>query len=270
MKIGKGTIILVALVLYFGVMAVINVNKDKDINKEILKEVIIVKDGKVYKKNDSKLVLVTGKISYDGTVRFSELNSEIDSFKVTRKVEDYISYKTPGGTKSHKWVNREKVKDAESDNILDTLNTVTIKKDTKIGQFELDRIGMDKIKNSKIFKDDSKIGNLEMTGLYYSDPAHEEDGEEVGDVKVTYTYFDTEKTPYLTVLAEQNGNTFIPYRMKGQEVYKVMEGIINTNKLLKAELKKEVKTTSKGKILFIAMILALGIFFILDNKKEKK
>ena len=35
MKIGKGTIILIAVVLYFGVMAVINVNKDKDINKEI-------------------------------------------------------------------------------------------------------------------------------------------------------------------------------------------------------------------------------------------
>ena len=45
MKIGKGTIILIAVVLYFGVMAVINVNKDKDINKEILKEVTIVKDG---------------------------------------------------------------------------------------------------------------------------------------------------------------------------------------------------------------------------------
>ena len=270
MKFSKGTIILIALVIYFGIMAIININKDKDINKEILKEVTIVKDGKVNKKNEGKLVLVTGKISYDDKIKFSELNSEIDSFKVTRKVEDYISYKTPGGSKSHKWINREEAKNKESDNILDTLYTTTIEKETKVGQFELDNIGMSKIKNSKIFKDDSKIGNLEMTGLYYSDPAHEEDGEKVGDVKITYTYFDTEKIPYLTILAEQKENTFIPYKMKGQDVYKVIEGKINSKELLKVELKQEVKTTSKGKILFIAMILGLGTFFILDNKKQKE
>lgn len=70
MKLSKGKIILIVIVVYFTVFAVININKEKDSHSEILDEVTIVTDGKVKKENEGKLVLVTGKISYDGKVSF--------------------------------------------------------------------------------------------------------------------------------------------------------------------------------------------------------
>lgn len=70
MKLSKGKIILIVVVIYFAVFAVINTNKEKNYNKEILDKVIYVKDGKIDEKNNGKLVLVTGKINYDEPVSF--------------------------------------------------------------------------------------------------------------------------------------------------------------------------------------------------------
>ena len=47
-------------------------------------------------------------------------------------------------------------------------------------------------------------------------------------------------------------------------------GKVDTKEKLSKELKTNVKKTIKGKTLFILMILGLGIFFIVDNKKTKK
>ena len=47
-------------------------------------------------------------------------------------------------------------------------------------------------------------------------------------------------------------------------------GKINTKEKLTKQLELNVKRTTKGKTLFIIMILAVGIFFIVDNKKSGK
>ena len=41
-------------------------------------------------------------------------------------------------------------------------------------------------------------------------------------------------------------------------------------KKLAKQLKTHVKSTIKGKTLFILMVLGIGIFFIVDNRKNKK
>ena len=43
---------------------------------------------------------------------------------------------------------------------------------------------------------------------------------------------------------------------------------IDDKEKLARELNLNVKRTTKGKILFIVMIIAVGIFFIVDNRKK--
>ena len=86
MKITKGKIILLIVVVYFIVFAIINVNKEKDINKQLLDKVTYVTDGKINKKNEGKLVLVTGKVGYDKLVSFLELPEDFGTIKISRKV----------------------------------------------------------------------------------------------------------------------------------------------------------------------------------------
>ena len=52
MKLSKGIIILIAIVIYFTIFAFINVGKEKKIDKEILDKVIYVSDGKVKEENE--------------------------------------------------------------------------------------------------------------------------------------------------------------------------------------------------------------------------
>ena len=56
MKLSKGKIVLIAIVLYFVIFAFINVNKEKNINKDILDKVIYVNDGKLDSNNEGKLI----------------------------------------------------------------------------------------------------------------------------------------------------------------------------------------------------------------------
>ena len=101
MKLSKGIIILIAIVIYFTIFAFINVGKEKKIDKEILDKVIYVNDGKVKKENEGKIVLVTGKIEYDNLVSFMELDENFGSIKINRKVEDFVKYKDNTGKTSY-------------------------------------------------------------------------------------------------------------------------------------------------------------------------
>ena len=72
----------------------------------------------------------------------------------------------------------------------------------------------------------------------------------------------------MSVLAVQKDNTFIPYKVdRKTEIYKVFPGKVDNKTKLSKELSLSEKKTTKGKALFIIMILGLGIFFIVDSKK---
>ena len=89
-------------------------------------------------------------------------------------------------------------------------------------------------------------------------------------MKISYIYFNLEKNPYVSVLAVQKGNSFEPYKVdKKNEVYQVFMGKVENKEALTKELKTNVKRTIRGKSLFIIMILGIGIFFIVDNRKKK-
>ena len=122
MKISKGKIILIIIVIYFTVFAFININKEKDMNKEILKEVVYVTDGKVIPENEGKLVLVSGKIDYDNLVGFIELEN-FSSIKASRKVEDCVKvFDEENNEYEYKWTEREK---SLENNDGDYLKTIT-------------------------------------------------------------------------------------------------------------------------------------------------
>ena len=132
MKITKGKIILLIIVAYFVIFAIINVNKEKDTNKKILDKVTYVTDGKIDKKNEGKLVLVTGKVGYDKLVSFLELPEDFGTIKISRKVEDFVKeYDEDSKEYEYDWEEREQPLDKESDNYLERID-ITIQKYFKI------------------------------------------------------------------------------------------------------------------------------------------
>lgn len=268
MKITKGKVILIIIVVYFSIFAVININKEKDANKQILDEVVYVKDGKLDRKNDGKLVLVTAKISYDELKSFIELEDKFGSIKVNRKVEDYIKEKDEEtGEYDYKWVERKESLKDEDDYLKNITSEEKISNIT-LGDYKLDDKGLSLIPTDKYYRGQEKIGELTTTGTYYERDPWEEDLKE-GDMRISYKYFDIENNPYLSILAVQDGNTFIPYKYdKKTEIYQIFVGKVDNKTKLNKELDLNVKRTTKGKILFILMIIGLGIFFIVDSKKK--
>ena len=270
MKISKGKIILAIVVIYFIVFAIINVNKEKKINEDILKKVTYVTDGKLDSKNEGKLVLVSGKITYDDLVSFIELDENFGTIKINRKVEDYLKvYDEKDDEYETKWVERkEPLKDSNGDYLKEIVSEEKISKIT-IGDYKLDKKGLELIPTDRYYAAQESIGDLITTGIDYSRDPHEEDLKE-GDIKLTYKYYDIKKNPYISILAVQDGDSFIPYEVdKKKSVYQVFVGKIDNKDKLKKELDLNVKRTKKGKTLFILMILGVGIFFIVDNRKDK-
>ena len=261
MKITKGKIILLAIVIYFSVFAVININKEKDYNQEMLDKVVIVTDGKVDSKNEGKLVLVSGKIKSDNLVSFLELE-DFSTIKITRTVEDYL--KVDG---EEEWVERKEPLKDEDDYLKQIVSEEKIS-DVSIGEYQLDKKGLELIPADKYYSKQEKIGDLETAGISYSRDKWEENLK-IGDMRLTYKYYDLEKYPNMTILAVQKGNSFVPYEVdKKTQVYQVFTKKVDTKEKLEKELQLNVKRTTKGKTLFILMILAVGIFFIVDNRKK--
>ncbi len=267
MKITKGKVILVAVIAYFTIFAFININKEKELNKKILKEVVYVTDGKADSKNEGKLVLVSGKIAYDNLVTFLELE-DFATIKINRKVEDYKKvYDEDDNEYTLEW--EERTEPLGGDNYIDQLVSEEKVANISIGEFTLDKKGLSLIPADSYYSKQEKIGDLITSGIDYQRDPHEEDLK-VGDVKLTYKYYDLDKYPNMTILAVQKGNSFIPYQVdKKKDFYQVFTKIVDNKKDLEKELKANVKRTTKGKFLFIAMILGVGVFFIVDSKKGK-
>ncbi|MBR3230389.1 MAG: hypothetical protein IKF91_06160 [Bacilli bacterium] len=270
MKISKGKIILAIVVIYFTIFAFININKEKDMNKDILDNVVYVTDGVVNPKNEGKLVLVSGKIDYDNLVGFLELEN-FSSIKVNRKVEDYVKiYDEDNNEYEYKWVERKESLENNDGDYLKKIISEEKVSSIKIGDFELDEKGLSLIPADKYYSKQEKVGDLITKGIYYSRDPDEENLKE-GDIKITYKYYDLDKNPYLSVLAVQKGNSFVPYKVdKKKSFYQVFTSKVDSKKKLTKELELNVKRTKKGKFLFIVMIIGVGIFFIIDNKSSKQ
>ena len=237
MKMTKGKIIILTLIVLLAVIAFINILREKDINAEILKKVTIVTDGKINKDNEGKLVLVTGKINYTVPVSFSELDEDFKTIKITRKVEDYIKHKNKKTKKEKlKWVERKNITEASEGNYLSQIISENKISDIKVGEFTLDQKGIMKLPTDEYYNKKESIEGLTTNGVSYSRDPSEKDLQE-NDVKLTYKYYDIEKNPYITVLAVQKDNSFIPYEVnEKQKVYKLYVGKIDTKEKLAEKL----------------------------------
>ena len=161
MEITKGKIILIAVVAFLVITGVKNINKEKSTNSDILKKVTIVSDGKIDPANEGKLVLVSGKISFDGNIAFEELDEPIDSFKVSRKVEEFFEY-VNDGKKHYEWRERTAANQNASkllDFLYSTEKTIT----PNIGEFFLDAKGLDLVKANDRYTKQESIDILKYT-----------------------------------------------------------------------------------------------------------
>ena len=266
MKITKGKIILAIVVIYFIIFAVINVNKEKNYNQDILENAVFVTDGQVNAENEGKIVVVSGKVEYDEAVTFLELE-DFSSIKVNRKVEDYLRVEK-GDKTTNQWVERlEPLSNPDGDFLKELVSEEKVSK-VSIGEFVLDQKGLELIPTDSYYSKQEFIGELTTSGIDYMRDPHEEDLR-VGDMRITYKYYDLDKYPNMSILAVQKGNSFEPYQVdKKTSVYQIFTKKVTNKEALEEELKTNVKKTTKGKTLFILMILGAGIFFIVDNKKR--
>lgn len=128
---------------------------------------------------------------------------------------------------------------------------------------------MNKISTNNYYNKQEKVGDLDRIAHYYGVKEHE-DEPKIGDVEIQYNYFDTTKVRNISILAKQKGDSFEPFYMNKyeKELYYVFEGKIDTKVKLEKALNNVQKKDTRGKIIFILIIVALGVFFIVDSKKK--
>lgn len=266
MKISKGKIVLAVLLVLLIVTGVRNIKQRKADNEKILKQVTIVSDGKVKAENEGKLVLVSGEIDYENPIDFEELDYTLNTFKITRTVKDFVSFEKDGKT-HYEWQERTEPKH----NVyrpLDLLYTIEEVERPTVGEFTLDDYGLEHVRTNTSYSDNETIYGLAWNGMEYTNPNRDE--EEVGDVSVTYEYFDVDKCEYLTILAKQKGNSFEPYKLGKTQIYSIYEGKVTSTDMLKEKLDIEVKQSKRGRIAFIVLILAIAGIVAYDKKKNGK
>ena len=266
MKISKGKIVLAVLLVLLVVTGVRSIKQRKADNKKILKQVTIVSDGKVKAENEGKLVLVSGEIDYENPIDFEELDYTLNTFKIKRTVKDFVSFEKDGKT-HYEWQERTEAKH----NVyrpLDLLYTIEEIETPTIGEFTLDNYGLEHVRTNASYSDNETIYGLAWNGMEYTNPNRDE--EEVGDVSVTYEYFDVDKCEYLTILAKQKGNSFEPYKLGKTQIYSIYEGKVDSTDILKEKLDIEVKQNKRGRIALIVLILAIAGIVAFDKKKNGK
>lgn len=266
MKISKGTIVLIVVLAVLVAMGIKNSKKEKSLNEKILKEVTLVADGKVQSGNNGKLVLAAGKINFEGDIQFEELDKPIKSFKVIRTVKDFVEYEKDG-EKHYDWQERTQAKStwgALLDQVYSTQKTIT----PTIGEFTLDSKGLELVNASSYYETDNLIAGLKWNGMEYTNMGR--DDAEPGDVSITYDYFDCEKNEYLTILAKQSGNTFVPYTFDKEDVYRVFNGKIDSMEKLTTELDVQVQKSNRGRIALYVLIVLVALLLMYNNAKTLK
>jgi len=266
MKKFRGIIIFLVLVGLFVFYSIRNSKRDQALQKDIIKTVTYVTDGKVNPDNEGKLVLVTGKISFDKAAELLKDEPFINSFKIERTVKDFVSYKGDDGKTHYEWKERESYVSDGADPI-DAVYTQTLTVNPYIGEFYLDDTGLKKVPTNDSYNEGTLFGSLKYNGMEFTNSGDE---EEPGDVSITYDYYNTSKNDYLTVLAKQSGKSFKPYSFDKEEVYSVYEGKIDSEEKLTAQFGEQTKRSNRGKIAFIIIIVVVGGLLVVNSIKNKK
>ncbi len=287
-KIVKSGILLAVVVIYLAITGVNNARNSDNLNSTILKEVTVVNGGEVKPENDGKLVLVTGRLSFDESVKFDEVDFNFNSFKVERTVKDYVKIDKD----SSEWVEREEPKAGagltlenaddyyfsgdyeESGDIFkafipaDSLYSVVKTVPVKLGNFTIDSEGLDDIPvTATLTSKDITICGLVFEGTYYTNPGRDANPK-TGDVSVSYSYYDMSEDS-LSILAKQSGSTFEPYQIGKEKVYKVFSSDVNSADTLKEKLGKNARGNIAWRLFLIIFVLVIGIVIIKGGKEKK-
>lgn len=268
-KISIGAIVCVLIAGYFLFGAIKSLKKSEGVNTSLVKDVTVVADGKLDSANEGKLVLVTGKVSFDAPVTFAEVDAPFDSFIVERVVEDYV--KDDDGKLD--WVEREEAKkDSESsyddEFTTDDLYTQTRVVPISVGDFKIAKSELEDISaNTTLVNKNLVICGLEFDGMFYTNPGRENGEAKKGDVRVQYTYYDM-KDGYLSVLAKQQGTSLVPYSVEKESVFYVYSSDINSLDALKTKLAKSNKKDFILRLVLVGIILLIGVAILKANNKK--
>lgn len=277
--------IFVAIIIFIGSFIIIK-NYDNSISKIIKKEAIVIDPTKYDSKNDGKLVIATGKLTTVDKIVDPDFLVEIrNATKLERVVQVFRYYgdeklKTVGTrweniTESHE----SEVIDKNGKTYINVDPAIDITDSTFLIDAQMNGIEI-LAENFENFKINSTIRNLLFDKLEVVSSLNEnikfyiqenyittyETTPSVGDIRITYNYYDLLKTKEFTVIGKQEANQIVPYEIKkDKSISGVYEGKLSAKDIAQKFNPKGglIKTI----VIIIDVITAL-IGLIIISKKE--
>lgn len=270
-------ILLIAFAIYLIADNEKNYYEAKQLANEIKNSAITIKDGKVNKNNNDKLVFIFGKIDYDNQVLVDEVFDvnvktprllrfvEVYQWDRYKKNNEYIYYK--------KWSSEL----IDSTDFKDHDNPTTKQNGTKyyfadkinVGEFELS----DNQKYSLSCNEEMRLNeDLILPSGYiiyknYITNSKNLEEPEIGDVRVSFSYNNWEN---ITILAKQSNNSFDTYITSDKkEINIIKEGIHTLEEIDTSKLESNKFSKWFLRIIGITMII-LSIFALKTLKKTDK
>ena len=219
------TFLFIIIILSTIIINKYNIFYDGRTEKEIKENVVIVEDGKINKKNEGKLVLVTGNLNYNNEILHDDIFSiHITTPKLFRYVETYQCYEHTEVDKNGNTVYKQdyiwasgiinsKCKNPKKkliDNKFYYANTI------RINEFNLDKTQKEKLPcnlRTNIRADISLPDGYKVYDNFITN-SENPDNPKIGDIRLTFFYNTWNN---ISILAKQKGNTFTEYNTKNNE-----------------------------------------------------
>ena len=272
----------IILFIIFSILLIIanEFNFDNQIVRELKKNTVIVKDGKINKDNDNKLVFLTGKLDYNDQILHDDLcNFDIETPKLLRFVEVYqwdrYEEKDLNGNISYKYYKKWSSELIDSSKFNDHENPTTKIAGTryyypdsiKVGEFKLSKKQKEMLENQNKLKisDDFIIPDNYKVYKEYITNSNNPEEPEIGDNRISYYYNDWEN---ITILAKQHKNSFKEHYLNdGNKINIIKKGILTFDEVIKPY--KENSKFNKWVLRIVSIILLLFNINALISLKRK-
>ena len=247
----------------------------------VIKNAVVITDGKILPENEGRLVLVSGKVIAEGSeVSDPVFEITVESPYLERKVEEYIWVKATEKRRGYyKW---------DGDHGGSTVSKVVdmqahwpyrdryFYSTAKIGEFILALRHLYLLKSSMVQVTGlqqsvaDKLGMKVLRGIYYYIPYEGKVSEyyERGDIRISFTTIDTAKLGDATILAKQEGDKLVRYSNGDDYINYAYEGILSLAEVVKLQNSDAIFMPIFAGV--ISVVVGIPTFFLVRWKFRRK
>ena len=220
----------------------------------LIKNAVVITDGKVLPENEGRLVLVSGKVTAHGSTTTDPVfELTVASPYLRRKVAKYHWYKpTEDRYGYYDWLQEKNDCTINKDGSIDTrfatqsgwpYQDQIFYSTAKIGEFELSPDHLHKLQSSMVRVTGLKPGVAEKLGIQalndieYHIPVNKNSkGYHDGDFDIYFRMLDMSKVGDVTILAKQEGSKLTYYTYGGSySISELYNGIVSRSEILAEE-----------------------------------